>query len=249
MARPVAALERFIERIVELPIGRLFRAPVEPVRLARRVELAMEEGRRSAAHGTVAPDRFRVLLDASDLAGLLHDDDALEASLAEAVRSRARARGWTLLDRPHVTLHPSEAVRRGDIVVTATISPRDASEGTGRVAASDGQPALEATAILPATPVVLAALVIRASGRPERRVHVPPTPMRVGRADDNDLVLRDERVSRYHGVLAVAQGMLVYRDLASANGSFLHGQRVDEVVLGTGDVLVLGGTSLRVEAP
>jgi pSer/pThr/pTyr-binding forkhead associated (FHA) protein len=39
--------------------------------------------------------------------------------------------------------------------------------------------------------------------------------------------------------------MLVYRDLASANGSYLRGQRVSEVALGPGDELTLGSTSLR----
>ena len=59
----------------------------------------------------------------------------------------------------------------------------------------------------------------------------------IGRADDNDLVARDGRVSRHHGRIAGRRGTLVYADLGSTNGSRVNGEPVTEVVLGVGDRL------------
>jgi hypothetical protein len=224
MARPLAALERFLERLVERPIGRLFRAPLEPIQVERRLGLAMDEGRRSAAGRTIAPDRYRVQLHAHDLASLQRADARLEARLAEALLARARARSYALLDRPRVTLHANAAVPRGDVAVTATIVDRPVA-GPDAPWGGEGLP-VEATTVFP--------------------VPVPTLP-RIGRATDNDVVLPDERVSRHHGLLLLRQGALVYRDLGSANGTFLGAARVSEVALGSGDVLRLGETTLRVE--
>ena len=243
MAPTLTAVERFLERLVERPIGRLFRASIEPEQLRRRVERSMEEGRQAIGGRTFAPDRFRILLEPEDLDAFLRRHPAPEASLCEAAHAYARQRGWLLDGRPLVTLHPSIAVARRDIVVTATLSghgPLVAGSGP-----ADGQPSLEATAVLPAGGLGPVTLIISSHGRPERRVAVGASLLRIGRAVDNEIVLPDERVSRHHGLIAASHGSLVYRDLASANGSFLRGQRVSEVALGPGDELTIGSTTLR----
>jgi FhaA, N-terminal domain/FHA domain len=243
MAPTLTALERFLERLVERPIGRLFRAPIEPEQLRRRVERSMEEGRRSERGRTVAPDRFRILLQPDDLASLLRRNPAPEPGLRESAHAYARQRGWLLRERPLVTLHPSTAVARGDTVVVATLS----NEGSAAAApGTGGSPSLETTAVLPVAPVGDVALIVSSHGRPDRRIGLAGAVLRIGRAVDNEVVLQDERVSRHHGLITVAHGSLVYRDLASANGSYLRGEPVSEVALGPGDELTLGSTSLRV---
>jgi hypothetical protein len=243
MAPTLTALERFLERLVERPIGRLFRAPIEPEQLRRRVERSMEEGRRSELGRTVAPDRFRILLQPDDLASLLRRHPAPEPALRESAHAYARQRGWLLRERPLVTIHPSAAVARGDTVVVATVS----DEGSVMAApGGGGGSSLETTAVLPVAPVGDVALLVSSHGRPERRIGLAGAVLRIGRAVDNEVVLQDERVSRHHGLITVAHGSLVYRDLASANGSYLRGERVSEVALGPGDELTLGSTSLRV---
>ena len=72
--------------------------------------------------------------------------------------------------------------------------------------------------------------------------------MRVGRGRDNELVLADERVSRHHGKLMTRRGVLIYADLDSTNGSFLNGTRVREIVLGSGDVVRLGNSTLTIQS-
>jgi serine phosphatase RsbU (regulator of sigma subunit) len=63
-----------------------------------------------------------------------------------------------------------------------------------------------------------------------RRVRVPlyPFPFRMGRGPDNNLILRDSRVSRNHAQIAQVNGRFVLEDLASRHGVWVNGQRVEK---------------------
>lgn len=91
--------------------------------------------------------------------------------------------------------------------------------------------------------------VLRVIGRDgaERLVEVDGTPMTLGRATDNALVLPDSRVSRHHARVQARRGTLVFTDLGSTNGSRVNGIRVDACALGTGDRVLVGDTVLLVE--
>lgn len=67
----------------------------------------------------------------------------------------------------------------------------------------------------------------------------------IGRAPDNDLILRDPDVSGHHAVLFHKGDQPHVRDLGSTNGLFLNGKRVVESVLAPGDLLGLGGLKVR----
>ena len=91
--------------------------------------------------------------------------------------------------------------------------------------------------------------VLRVVGKDgsERTVEVDGTPLTLGRAPDNGLVVPDARVSRHHARLQARRGTLVFTDLGSTNGSRVNGVRVDECALGTGDRVLVGDTVLLVE--
>jgi hypothetical protein len=63
-----------------------------------------------------------------------------------------------------------------------------------------------------------------------RRARVPlyPFPFRMGRGPDNNLILRDSRVSRNHAQIAQVDGRFVLEDLASRHGVWVNGQRVEK---------------------
>ena len=69
--------------------------------------------------------------------------------------------------------------------------------------------------------------------------------VRVGRADENDVVLNDPRVSRRHAELVRHELHYELRDLASRNGTFVNGSRIGEPVeVASGDQLSFGGVHL-----
>lgn len=263
MARPLAALERFFERLFERPAARLFRTSIQPVQLERRIERAMEAERHIGAQRTYVPDRYRVQLAPGDLAGFAGYQATLEAELSVAVLDRVRRRGYTLAEAPRVTLHGNPGVAPGDIVVLTgrrdPIDARPAPQGFARLdvaAGPAGPPApvspaeREGTAAfsLAEAPIPAVALQVEVPGQPVRLFTIRTGSLSIGRGQDNDLILADERVSRRHGRLAVRQGALVYDDLDSTNGSFVDGRRVHQVVLGRSDQVWLGGCRLTVVA-
>ena len=64
--------------------------------------------------------------------------------------------------------------------------------------------------------------------------------LRVGKAQDNDLVLGDDTVSRHHCELSRASDGVHVRDLGSTNGTRVQGARVTEAVIQPGTVLKVG---------
>jgi DNA-binding NtrC family response regulator len=77
-----------------------------------------------------------------------------------------------------------------------------------------------------------------------RRLTLPV--VRLGTAPDNDVVLTDPRVSRFHAELRLTPRGLVVRDLDSTNGTFCGGVRVIEAFLEPDIDCALASTRLRV---
>ena len=116
---PLAAIERFFERLFERPSARLFRARLQPVQLQRRIERTMEAERLASADRTLAPNRFVVHLNPTDLAGFGDMTGSLATELADGALLFARTRKYTLVDRPRVDLLGDPTVERADIRVVA----------------------------------------------------------------------------------------------------------------------------------
>lgn len=72
--------------------------------------------------------------------------------------------------------------------------------------------------------------------------------VRVGRGGDNDLVLADVSVSRYHAEILSEGGGWSVHDLKSTNGVEVNGVPVEKAPLLPGDRLGIGSFELRVEA-
>jgi DNA-binding NtrC family response regulator len=71
----------------------------------------------------------------------------------------------------------------------------------------------------------------------------------VGKSTGCDLVLSDPTISRRHLELVFGNGRLLCRDLGSTNGSWAGGNRFQELELGMGGIVRIGGTSLKVTTP
>ncbi|WP_327110694.1 FHA domain-containing protein [Nocardia sp. NBC_01730] len=73
--------------------------------------------------------------------------------------------------------------------------------------------------------------------------------IRIGRMTDNDLVLEDPKVSRYHAHIMPSRAGLLIKDLLSANGVYVNDNSVDTgALLADGDLIRIGATILTFEA-
>ncbi len=81
----------------------------------------------------------------------------------------------------------------------------------------------------------------------EKRGEVHPileSPFKIGRMHDNNIVLADGSVSRYHAEIVTQEDTYVLRDLGSSNGTFLNDVRITSIPLATGDKVTIGMNAL-----
>ena len=71
-----------------------------------------------------------------------------------------------------------------------------------------------------------ASLVVVEPGGHRSTIYVQPTPFRIGRQADNNLVLRDNRASRNHARIVAEGGDYWIEDLVSRHGTFVNGSRI-----------------------
>jgi hypothetical protein len=242
--RPLAPLERLLERIFERPGARLFHVRVEPVTLARRLERAVDEERRPGPEGPVAPTRFWIGLHPRDYEGL-DSTGILVGDLEAAALDHARRRGYRIPERPTVELGTDPATPAGDVHLKVGFADA-AFERMAPVA-----PRMDRTMVHPAGVPGIPAILLRVHERDgrERVVPVDTRAISIGRARDNDLSLDDPLASRHHARIVPRAGHLVLTDLGSTNGTLVNGRAVREAVLGLGDRVAIGGTWLEVVAP
>jgi pSer/pThr/pTyr-binding forkhead associated (FHA) protein len=88
----------------------------------------------------------------------------------------------------------------------------------------------------------VATLILLHGSTPDREIEIGERTLRLGRGDQNDVVLPDpgKSVSRFHAELRVEQGRFIVVDLNSQNGVWVAGRRVPQVALEPGVPVVLG---------
>jgi sigma-B regulation protein RsbU (phosphoserine phosphatase) len=108
-------------------------------------------------------------------------------------------------------------------------------------------------------------LLIEPNGA-RREIAADPLPFRIGRQPENELMLRDSRISRQQAQIVSSNGALILEDTGSRHGTFVNGQKVlrhelqpnDKIEFGVADSYALiyigAGATIgelvgRVEAP
>ena len=73
---------------------------------------------------------------------------------------------------------------------------------------------------------------------------------RLGRAQDNEIILDDPKVSRHHAVFNLEADGWTITDLGSANGTFVNDQQIEEPYrLQSGDRIMVGDVELSYTEP
>lgn len=67
---------------------------------------------------------------------------------------------------------------------------------------------------------------------------------KIGRKLDNDLVIQDSLVSRYHAEIRFEENRFIIADLDSTGGTFINNKRVNKGVLYSGDIILLANVPL-----
>lgn len=77
---------------------------------------------------------------------------------------------------------------------------------------------------------------------------VPGKEIRIGRANDVEMVLAEDMVSRRHARIGFEGDDIVIEDLSSTNGTFVNGEKIKRACLREGDRVLIGTSILKVVA-
>lgn len=240
--------EDSLDRVVNGAFAKAFKAEVQPVELAAALQREVDD-RASVLDRdrTVIPNVFHIELSDHDYTRLAVFKDALSSELATLVTTYAGEQGYTLLGQVRVTMSEDDALETGIFRVRSEAK----AEVTSRAGVVEPVEVLAPEAAAPA-PVVEEngepALAPAPGAQPRLEVGGQAYPLvraitLLGRGTETDIRVEDPGVSRKHCEIVVGNPAMV-RDLRSTNGTFVDGQKIDEVALEDGSVVKIGGTSL-----
>jgi hypothetical protein len=230
--------ERFMENIVEDSVARLFRSPVQPAEIAKRLERAMESHQTISVRRVIVPNIYRVFLNPQDFAAFQPMRAEMEREMANYLSDLANERNFTMLEHPRVAMAEEPSVPRRTIQVEVeTVEPSTASANSTQVMSSTVQ-----LQVSPQTSQRAQLLLETPNGT--HPIPLESTLLSIGRGLDNDIILEDTRVSRHHAQLRYKTRRFWVSDMNSTNGTYINGERISEADLRHGDVLSLGGLEL-----
>ena len=176
-----------------------------------------------------APHTYQITLNPQDAAQFSRSD--VQNELAEMLIDAAVLIGYPPI-KPLLYVDSNIQLAPGEFNISTDPIPT-----LGETAALDGSNNLPMNdANLPSNPCLIL---------PDENIFsMTSSTINIGRLEENDLVIPDKRVSRSHAQIRIVQNHYVIFDMKSTGGTFVNGQRVDEQVLHSGDVINLAGVSL-----
>ena len=268
---PLKSLETTIANLVEGGFGRLFRAEVRPLELARKLAREMDEHRTASLSNVYAPNEYSVWLSPQDRARYEGVEREVIDELCAYLLEHARREELILPSPPLISFHIDDHLALGEFGIQARlVRPDGRSDEPPRQPEPDkpippsppeehGQTMIYSTSArrdgVPARPggdpidqahARRAPRALLAVGG--RRLIVPPGGGTIGRSRDCDVVLEDAGASRRHAEIRPLPDGWTLRDLDSTNGVRVNGQPLRGAqALRPGDRVEIGSTEIVFE--
>jgi len=225
-------IEDWLEYWIEGSISRFFDSQLTSMALASNLVKSMEHEVRTNKSGIRhAPDHYTVYLNPSTLEGLQADISEITENLIDGLEKMAEQYGYILYDKVSVEFKSNLDLRTQEIRSFASYQPDELDETQ-----KFNQRNIQKTPQLPQ-----GAFLIIDGGR---HFALDKPVINVGRRPDNHIALDNSRVSRVHAQLRVRDGRYILIDVGSKTGTFVHGQRITQHILRTGDVISIADIEL-----
>jgi pSer/pThr/pTyr-binding forkhead associated (FHA) protein len=235
--------EASFERLVEGSVGRVFKTPVQPAEIGRKLERAMVSNQVVSVDSTLVPNDYHVMLNPQDLIqfsdllpGLCHQMESWLTDVADM-------HGFRLIDQTRVLIVGEDSVPRRAIQVTAAISdkPNFSQKDNDELQRTElYRIVAKSSGVQP--------LRFKFNNGPQAGVEylLKKSVTSLGRALDNDIVLESSEVSRHHARIELqTEGMRII-DLNSTNGTRVNGRSVRSQALDAGDEITFGNLSAKI---
>jgi hypothetical protein len=249
------SVESTIANLLEGAFGRVFRAEVRPMELARKLAREMDAHRTFSVSRVYVPNEYSVWLSPEDRARYEGVEQEVIDELSAYLLEHARREDLIMASNPVIVFHTDDRLELGEFGIQARlVRPEVHSEGAEPSIEQDehGHTMIYSTSARVGGPVEEAQArrsppraLLAAGGR---RLLVPPGGGTIGRSRDCEMVLEDPGISRRHAELRPAGDGFAIVDLGSTNGVLVNGERLQGArPLNGGDVIELGSTEVVFE--
>jgi hypothetical protein len=235
----LSRLESALEAVFEGGFRRVFSPRLQPIEVARALERAMFEQKVVGPSGVEVPNFFVARLHPTDYDRFVSFRASVEKEAAAYLDRRAVEEDARLVGQIRVELQSDPSVPKSFVRADAKFEEAEETTIVTEVEQTRRFAPVK-------TPRPTRSLLV--ASEDGQQIVVDSHAIRVGRGIDNDLVLRDVRVSRHHAAIEPATDGWVVRDLQSTNGTFVDGRRIDEVSVQPGSEVSLGGYRLTLRA-
>ncbi len=122
-----------IAGLVEGTFGRVFKAEVRPMELARKLAREMDENRTTSVSRVYAPNEYSVWLSPRDRARYEGVEQEVIDELCAYLLEHARGEDLALASRPHIVFHTDERLQLGEFGIEARLARPEQAESDERV--------------------------------------------------------------------------------------------------------------------
>jgi hypothetical protein len=122
---PLRTFENMIASLVEGSFGRIFKAEVRPMELARKLAREMDENKTASVSRVYAPNEYSVWLSPRDRARYEGVEQEVIDELCAYLLEHARGENLALASRPHITFHTDEQLQLGEFGIEARLARTD----------------------------------------------------------------------------------------------------------------------------
>jgi Protein of unknown function (DUF3662)/FHA domain len=248
-------VESTIANLLEGAFGRVFRAEVRPMELARKLAREMDAHRTFSVSRVYVPNEYSVWLSPDDRARYEGVEQEVIDELSAYLLEHARREDVILASNPVIVFHTDERLELGEFGIQARLVRPEVHSGQDepRIEQDEhGQTMIYSTSARVGGPVEEA----QARRQPPRallavggrRILVPPGGGTIGRSRECDIVLEDPGISRRHAELRPSGDGFAIQDLGSTNGVLVNGEALHGArPLQAGDLIELGSTEVVFE--
>jgi hypothetical protein len=228
----LSRFEDHIQRLVEGGFARLFAGRLHPYEVAIALARAMEDHLQQHETEQHGPDVYTVRINPTDHSAILQTGPDIAEQLAAELVELARVGGVSLTRIPEVQLLADEDIPPRQIAVSARHS-KLGHDTTQAMPLDDMRQQMTHNA--PRATLIL---------DDQREVALDQPIINIGRQHDNSIIFDIPGISRHHVQIRLRFGHYVLFDLGSTAGTTVNGERVQERVLQSGDVIRLSDSVL-----
>lgn len=232
-------LERKFERLFEGFFARHFRSSLQPIELAKSLVKEQDKKKTAGISGFYVPNHYLFLVSPDDLEKIQSLSPSLIKELQQFLFKRAQTERYILAGPPLVEIKAKQGLAEGEFELESDVRTEDGWEMPSEIERTHIYSPEEAASMV----AVIKALLVPQRGGESFVIDKAVTT--IGRKEENDLVVADPSVSRYHARIEREKEDCFVEDLGSTNGTFVNNKPVRKHILRDGDLVTFAEVKFR----